>query len=690
MKKAQFVLLLLFSPCILFSQTDYTSSSTASSSRNQIDSLRNLLSGSEAIERVDILNELASCFAGENFDSSIFYSSQAARLATINGYQKGIGIARYETGNAYYYNMDFKNALVSYLSAQSILENGSFNKELGDVSLMIGNINLFIWRGDEAINAYKKAIRYYTEAGSDSSLFAVYDAISMTVFFLSYGSIDSALVYGYKMLDHSRKYDDRYAEAYSLMQIGMFYSRSLKSVTEKQKTLLYCDSAMAVASDIKQDELITIIHVIRGNYYDELSTFFEATGDLSAARKHYENAYKASLNTGCSYLQAIILIDLAKLDLIDKNYKDANIHLELCDARLKDFFDFEWKNTPAKGKVANALGKLMDYFMAQRSRYSMCKKQFSRTVALGDYEKAIDYLLLSYEARDSMFASQKGKQVELLITEDETEKQQQKIQTLAKDNELNRLQLSRTRFILIGIGAGILMISVILLLILQRRKLRADQRSVSMEQRLLRAQMNPHFIFNSLASIQNFVINEDSDQASIYLSRFSQLVRNILDNSVEEYVPLEKEINTIENYLELQKVRYASKFDYQITVDEKIDQENMLIPPMLAQPFIENAIEHGIRHKATPGHIGIRFHLQDGLIRFEVEDDGVGREKAREIESKQKSRHRSMATSITRDRLNTLNKKLKKKIRMEITDLKDDTGKVCGTRVEFGIPVVGG
>ena len=287
-----------------------------------------------------------------------------------------------------------------------------------------------------------------------------------------------------------------------------------------------------------------------------------------------------------------------------------------------------------------------------------------------------------------MFATQQGKQLELLMAEDEAEKQQQKIQTLAQDNELNRLQLSKARFILIGIGAGILLISMILLLILQRRKLKAEQHSVSMEQRLLRAQMNPHFIFNSLASIQNFVINENSDQASIYLSRFSQLVRNILDNSTEEYVPLEKEISTIENYLSLQKARYTGKFEYKITVDEEIDEENILIPPMLAQPFIENAIEHGIRHKETSGHIEIRFRLKYGLIRVEVEDDGVGREKAQEIESKQTSRHRSMAISITSDRLDILNRKLKKKIRMEIIDLKDASGQGCGTRVEFGVPVV--
>lgn len=114
----------------------------------------------------------------------------------------------------------------------------------------------------------------------------------------------------------------------------------------------------------------------------------------------------------------------------------------------------------------------------------------------------------------------------------------------------------------------------------------------------------------------------------------------------------------------------------------------MLIPPMLAQPFIENAIEHGIRHKETPGHIEITFQLKDEFILAEVEDNGVGREKAREMESTQTIRHRSMAISITRDRLVILNKKLKKKIRMEIIDLKDATGQGCGTKVVFGIPVV--
>lgn len=308
MRKTFFLLLFLLFPYLLFPQRDFSVSS-----RQQIDSLQKLLPGSELEKRVDILNELASNYTGINFDSSIFYCSRAARLSTNVGYTKGIGLARYNTGNAYYYKMDFKNAMISYLSAQSILEKGTFSNELGDVNLMIGNINYFIRRGDKAVSSYKKAIKFYMEAGSENSLFKVYDAMSMAIYFLEYGSMDSALVYGYKMLDHSRKYHDRYSEAFTLMQIGNFYCASNKSIANKQKALVYSDSALAVASDIKNGVLVSIIYVTKGNYYDWFTPFFETTGDLSKARYYYEKAYQVSMKTGCSWLQAVLLARLAML-----------------------------------------------------------------------------------------------------------------------------------------------------------------------------------------------------------------------------------------------------------------------------------------------------------------------------------------------------------------------------------------
>lgn len=672
----------------LFSNLLFPQSDVAFLSHHRIDSLQKLLSGSETDKDVEILNQLASFYAPLNFDSSVFYAVRAMRLATQNGNQKEIGIARYNLGNAYYYRLDFKNAMISYLAAQSILEKGNYTKELGDVNLMLGNINYFIRRSNKALLYYHKALGNYQSGKHEKSLFAVYDALSLAMYFLDSGPIDSTLKYGYKMLEQSRKFSNRYQESYSFMEIGMFCTIESRSPRIKKKALAYCDSALMLASALKEDLLTSIIHANLGSYYDRSTPLFEITGDLVISRTFYDKAYLFAKKAGCSYIQAAILNYLVTIDLEEKKYGLAGHHLNLCEDRLNFFFNYQWENTPAEGFLINSLGKIQDYFMAQRERMNMYGLRYNLAMAKGKTPEAINWLQLYYEYRDTLINSQQGQQIGLMIAEDETNKQQEKIETLAKDNELNQMQLSRTRIILVGIGAGIFFISMILLLVLQRRKLKAEQGLVSMEQRLLRAQMNPHFIFNSLASIQNFVINENTDKATIYLSKFSQLVRNILDNSTEEYIPLEKEVSTIENYLELQKVRYGGKFDFNISVDKKIDEENMLIPPMLAQPFIENAIEHGIRHKETSGHIEITFQLKDELILVEVEDDGVGREKAREMESTQTIRHRSMAISITRDRLDILNKKLKKKIRMEIIDLKDATGQGCGTKVVFGIPVV--
>jgi len=476
-------------------------------------------------------------------------------------------------------------------------------------------------------------------------------------------------------------------ESFAYIVIGQIYLSEKKSYAIKQSALYYNDSALRLAIKNNYKDLIAIIYLNQGCYYDKSNFLHELTFDLNLARSYFEKAYSAALKTESSYLQAMILYSLSEIDIEEENYNRAKIRLDLCEASLNDYFRNEW-TSKSLTRIEYSFDKMIDYFLARRTKNDMYHARYKLAVATGEIERALTALNKYYLFRDTVNASQQGRQLELIMTEAEAERTDQKIRALAQENELNRLKLTQNRFIFAGIAAGVVIISLFLLFIFQRKSLKAEQKYIVNEQRLLRAQMNPHFLFNSLASIQNYIINEDTDKASIYLSKFSQLVRNILDNSVEEYVPVEKEIETIRNYLELQKVRYAGKFDFKIEVDEQIDEENMMIPPMLAQPFIENAIEHGIKHRQMPGRIYIRFRLEDSLIRFEVEDNGVGREKAREIETKHGVKHRSMATSITVDRLATINKKLKKKIRMEIEDLKDENGEGCGTVVQFGIPVV--
>ena len=184
-------------------------------------------------------------------------------------------------------------------------------------------------------------------------------------------------------------------------------------------------------------------------------------------------------------------------------------------------------------------------------------------------------------------------------------------------------------------------------------------------------------------------MEKDARTASRYLSRFASLVRSILDDSTQEFISIEKEISTIENYLELQKVRFADKFDYHIDIDTGIDIDTVMVPPMLAQPFIENSIEHGFKNKAGKGNLRVSFKMNGGCLVLEIEDDGIGREKAQEALMQHDKGHKSLATIITRERIAALNRRSKNKITLEIIDLTDDEGKARGTRVVIRIPAGG-
>ncbi len=214
----------------------------------------------------------------------------------------------------------------------------------------------------------------------------------------------------------------------------------------------------------------------------------------------------------------------------------------------------------------------------------------------------------------------------------------------------------------------------------------AEKEIEKLKQMLLKSQMNPHFVFNSLIAIQSFIYKKKPVEASNYLSSFAKLIRYILNSSTKDYVPIEKEIQAINHYLELQKLRFDNKFDYSVYVDTEINIEMISIPPMLVQPFIENAIEHGIQHKKTKGNIDIRFVLKDNTMFFEVKDDGIGRAKAGKLIKNKNGIHKSFGTSITKNRIANLNKSLSQKIKLNVIDLKDNKGNITGTKVTLNIP----
>lgn len=410
---------------------------------------------------------------------------------------------------------------------------------------------------------------------------------------------------------------------------------------------------------------VLITHTDIGNTYRDMENFDSAVA-------HYEAALE--------------IMDFINTQGASKSY-DSNI-----TDTLQLFVDI--------GMVYTQLGnfdlaiKFLDRVKPEIEKVQMVhlKYQFYRASYLinkdqGNFQQAIKDNEQAWTLRDSLDNQEKQKAIAEIQTKYETDIKEQQILNLENKNQLNELRLERNRFILFGTIALLILILFTGLLLIRQKTLKNQQKTQNLEQRLLRAQMNPHFIFNSLASIQNFIVKQDDTRASIYLSRFSELVRSILDNSLRDQITLEEELSTIENYLELQKIRFPEKFDYRIEVDERLDPEGIFIPPMLSQPFIENAIEHGIKQKGSKGNILVSFKKQNGSLIFEVEDDGIGRQMAREILLKRDKEHKSLATLITRERIRVMNKKLKQKISLKIIDLKNELSEATGTRVVFEIPV---
>ena len=207
-----------------------------------------------------------------------------------------------------------------------------------------------------------------------------------------------------------------------------------------------------------------------------------------------------------------------------------------------------------------------------------------------------------------------------------------------------------------------------------------------MEQKMFRSQMNPHFVFNALLAIQGFMYQNNPRDAGRYLTSFAKLIRHTLYGSSEEYISLDQEIEAMEYYMDLQRLRFNEKFEYHIRTEGDLMPESIKIPPMLIQPFIENAIEHGLQHMDGKGELLLSIEMPDVYLKIIIEDNGIGREEAMKLQQKKGRLHKSLGMEIVRKRVASLNLILDKKINLDILDLKDAEGNGIGTRITIYIP----
>ncbi len=325
----------------------------------------------------------------------------------------------------------------------------------------------------------------------------------------------------------------------------------------------------------------------------------------------------------------------------------------------------------------------------QKKKVYEAKMDFYQQMKM--YDKALESAKLVMAYNDSILKEENRYRMAKVAGELAMEKKDRQIAFLKQEKDLENAEQARHRQLAVSIIIGLLLLSGLFFMMYKRKKTREkltlEKELAESKQKALHLQMNPHFIFNCLGSISSFIAQNNPDLAIKYLSKFSRLMRLTLEYSKASLIPVAKEAEIIKNYLELEQLRFNHKFDFDIHLADDIE-DDLGLPPMLIQPFVENAVLHGMAMKNNKGKIEVTFQLKNSSLLCKIQDDGVGRKVSQEMKEKSVAQHKSMAMDITKKRLKILGLSSSKAAQFKIEDLKNNTGEVAGTLVTIELPLL--
>ncbi len=448
----------------------------------------------------------------------------------------------------------------------------------------------------------------------------------------------------HKITDLNSKLAESYNLNGRLEKAEGFFETSVDLATQENKTR-EVEQKIKIADFLNvnrayDDEIQTRKQIIKDIDVIERDSIIDNESALTKQKQNYKigNAY---------YLQ--------------NDFEEAIPYLEKSIAEAEDREDLIVKKDATK--------KLTDV-LVESGNFSKAKITFE------EYVKTVDKLYIKKEQEIAQAARFNKRMAE----------NQNRIATLETDRKLtlSQVELSdeknkRQRLIIYSLIGGLLLLALTAYLMykyIKQQKLANNLLAL----KSLRSQMNPHFIFNALNSVNSFIATNDERTANKYLSDFSKLMRAVLENSEEDFIPLEKEIELIELYTKLEHFRFQDKFEYTIEVDKTIDVEAYKIPPMLLQPYIENAVWHGLRYKEEKGVLTISIvKKRKGEIEITIADNGIGRKKSKSLKTENQQKHNSKGLGNIKKRVSILNEMYKDKVDVFITD-KEGKGDV-GTKV---------
>jgi tetratricopeptide (TPR) repeat protein len=614
-----------------------------------IDSLNRVLRVTKTdTAKINMYNHLSFEFKESHIDSSFYYAVKAVSLARKIHYDNGLANGEVNQGNVALISGDYATAKKNFTRAitifQNLLKNDEKNKNFKNgLARSYGSLGVIYSQESNyyvALENYQKALQLYQETDQKNSISKAYNNIG--VVYKSQGNSTKALEYFQKALKIQEQTGEQTVPV-TLTNIGVIHFEQ----NHLAAALQYYNKAETYFKKINNVRGHALLNNYLGDYYQKQNDSEKATTYYNQALTMYEsiqNKFGASL----------ALYNLGQLYADQKKYAEAMTYAQKSLAYAKE------------------IGVLDQTFHSEKLVSELYGFLNNPAESLAHYK---NYII----ARDSITNQENNKK----FVQAELNFEYQKKEALLAEQSKRQ-----TQFTIFSILGAILLIGLIFLIYNRRqvkRRLTLQKEVAEYEQKALHLQMNPHFVFNCLGSISSFIVQNGTDSALKYLSKFSKLMRLTLEYSKGSLIPIDKEIESLQNYLELEQLRFHNKFDFSIQSSDKVEF-NMGIPPLLIQPFVENAILHGLVPKENKGKIEVSFDVENSQLVCTITDDGIGVSKSKQMKENSMQAHKSMALEITKKRLEIMEATISKSAQIDIQEI-ENNHEITGTKVTLRLPV---
>lgn len=609
------------------------------------------LSGTDSLVVKHLVERSNAFFNEGGISAEVFddFLKEAEDIARKSGNKSQLGYIYNLAGRRYRNRSLYGQAMKYHQQALDLATQAQDESLLTNIYNQMGVVYRRIDDNPMALDMHMKALELAEELGDTFSISAAINSIGNVNY--NMGRYHTSIEYFNKSLGLSRLMENTLGLAINYNNIG----ESLLSLGQIDSAL----TSFYISLDYNREINSRIGESI---CFNSIGAAYIAKSRPQQALGYLDEALRINKELGDLMQEAISHIKIGETYLNMHELNRAQSHLEKgYDLSLKIGSKFQVEES------SRLLGALNE--------------------ARGNYQQGLRYFKTASAYRDSTINEKNMHHMATMEAIYDSNRQRSRIEELNQQTLEQRSLLDRQKWMLLAGFIVVVVLTMVVVLLIRQYQLRGRYRNLRHQQRLLRSQMNPHFIFNALSAIQVYVLENDIEKSTRFLSDFAKLMRQVLRSSNHEYISLEEETGILKYYLELQRLRFISSFNFHIHVDDTLSPERVMMPPMITQPFVENAIEHGIRSMGEEGRINISFRKENKQMIIEVDDNGMGIEASKKMNERSRG-HDSMAINITRERLDVIRRDSGGKVALEIIDKKTLNPFDKGTLVRIVFPVV--